>query len=206
MESEESNRGWASTKQALAERRAAARQWTGERVVQVRYVDLDYNGWHLGYRDQASRRVITDAAEWEEPTWDGGTFHFIDYGIEFVTEEDRTWSITWDTRGGTENLCVRTGVAASAGAVWDVTSREPWKSCTRFPLGDLVLRYHPWVDRHASGFWCSRASLVFGSRTVEALLGDQTPGSAELCPASENIAVLLDPIALPSWESTDDLV
>jgi hypothetical protein len=81
-------RGWAVDDQALAERRRCAGQLVGRRVIQVRYVDLDYRGWDLGYRDQSKRRRITDNSEWLGPTWDAGSFHHLDSGVELALGDD----------------------------------------------------------------------------------------------------------------------
>jgi hypothetical protein len=47
----------------LAERRAVARSLVGQRIVQVVYVNIDYRGWDLGFRDQSTRRTMTDEAD-----------------------------------------------------------------------------------------------------------------------------------------------
>ena len=173
--------------------------------MEVRYLDLDYRGWDLGYRDQSTRRVITDSAEWEEPTWDAGTFHHADFGVELVIDDGTSWAVTWDVPARTESLVVRPGLAGGAGALWDVTARDPWRRCIRSPITGVELRYHPWGER-SGGFWCSRVSLSFGDLRVEVLLGDREPQAGLLVPSADNVAILLDPEELPEWERTDDLV
>ena len=102
-------------------------------------------------------------------------------------------------------MVVRRGVANEAGAAWEVTSRSPWRNYISSPITDILLRYHPWDDQ-SGGYWCTRVSLSFGNNRVEMLLGDREPQGAALVPSSDNVAVLLDPDALPNWERIDDLV
>jgi hypothetical protein len=206
MGEESSVTGWVASEQGIADRRAVAGRLVGKRIVEVCYIDLDYRGWDLGYHDQTLRRVITDASEWRDPTWDAGQFHHVDLGIEFADEDGKTWSVTWDLPGYTESLRLQEGPASEAGAaVWNVTDREPWRSGLDSAVTDVQLRYHPW-EIGAGSFWCSRISITFGTRRVELLLGDRGPGDNNVVPSANNIAVLLDPSRLPDWERTDDLV
>jgi hypothetical protein len=206
MAQDSSVTGWVATEQGIADRRALAGRLVGKRFVEVQYVDLDYRGWDLGHHDRTQRRAITDDSEWQVPTWDAGQFHRVDLGIEFCDEGGKTWSVTWDLPGDTESLRLQEGRASHAGAaVWDVTHREPWRSCLDSVVTDVQLRYHAW-DVDAGGFWCSRISIFFGTRRVEVLLGDRGPGDNNLVPSANNIAVLLDPSRVPDWESSRDLV
>lgn len=176
----------------------------GQRIVRVDYVDIDYRGWELGHRDQSSRRRIIDAAEWTEPTWDAGTFHHLDFGIEMITDRGESWAITWDSPASDgESLRLQRTPVSEAGAVWDVTEWEPWRSCISSPLSEVTLRYHPWADE-AQSFWCSRISMFFSDNCVEVLLGDRDQAAA-LTASADNVAVLLDPTSLPEWERLDDL-
>jgi hypothetical protein len=205
MTEESSITGWVPSLAGLADRRARAIRLVGKRIVAVHYIDLDWSGWDLGHHDQSVRRPITDESEWQSPPWDGGEFHHVDLGIEFAVDDDKTWSLTWDVPGDTESLRLQEGPSSEAGAaVWDVTDREPWRSCLNSAVTDVQLRYHPWnVDE--GSFWCSRISIFFGTRRVEALLGDRGPGDNNLVPSANKLAVLLDPSRLPAWERTDDL-
>ena len=200
------DQGFAQDEIALVERRAAARSLVGQRIVRVAYVDIDYRGWDLGFQDQSSRRAITDAAEWSEPTWNAGTFHHLDFGVELTTDRGETWGITWDSPSVVdgESIRLQRDSVSDVGAVWDVTEWEPWQSCLSAPVSDIVLRYHRWSD-YSSGFWCTRVTLLFNDSRVEVLLGDCDQSGA-LTPSSDNLAVLFDIAALPQWERTDDLV
>lgn len=205
MSMHERDRGFAPDEQALLDRRAAARSLIGQRIVHVAYVDIDNRGWDLGYRDQSSRRKITDAAEWRDPTWDAGTFHHLDFGIELTTDRDETWGITWDSPSNDgESIRLQRDPVSERGAVWDVTKWEPWRSCLSSPVSDIALRYHRWSDS-SPGFWCTRVSMFFDDARVEVLLGDRDQDTA-LMPSADNIAVLLDPRFMPQWERTDDLL
>ena len=197
------DRGFAQDERALIERRVAARSLVGQRIVQVVYVNIDYRGWDLGYPDQSSRRAVIDASEWNEPTWDAGTFHHLDFGIELTTDRDEAWGITWDSPSSVEGESIRLQrvPVSERGAVWDVTAREPWSSCLASPITDVVLRYHPW----APGFWCTRVSMQFGDADVEVLLGDRDQ-TAQLSPSADNVAVFWDAASFPGWERVDDLV
>ncbi|SDI88921.1 hypothetical protein SAMN05444157_0657 [Frankineae bacterium MT45] len=197
--------GFASDATALAERRTLADQLVGQRLVRVEYVNIDYFGWDLGHRDQSVRRQITGPAEWRNPTWDAGAFHHLDFGIEFTTDLGQVWGITWDSAGPDgKSMALRPGRVSDAGAVWDVTQAEPWRSLSESAVSEVTLRYHPW-GVESGGFWCTRASLSFDGPTVEVLLGDcDTLGS--LSASADNIAVIVSPAGLPGWERTDDLV
>jgi hypothetical protein len=151
------------------------------------------------------RRAITDESEWQDPTWDAGHFHHLDFGIELNAEDGKTWSVTWDLPGDTESLRLQEGPTSEVGALWDVTSRDPWRGCLDFPVTDVQLRYHPWGAK-GGDFWCTRISIFFGNRVVEVLLGDRERGGSNLVASANNIAVLLDDSQLPDWERTDDLV
>ena len=200
------DRGFAQNERELVERRAAVRSLIGQSVVRVAYVDIDYRGWDLGYRDQSSRRTITDEAEWRQPTWNAGTFHHIDFGIELTTAREEVWGITWDSPSlvDGESIRVQRDAVSGSGAVWDVTEWVPWRPCVSSPISDVALRYHRSSDDSA-GFWCTRVSLFFGDSRVEVLLGDGDQAAA-LTPSADNLAVLVDIQAMPPWERTDDLV
>jgi hypothetical protein len=199
-------RGFALDERELADRRAEASLLVGQSLTRVSYVDIDYRGWDRGYHDQSSRRTIISADEWAEPTWDAGTFHDLDYGIELVTERGETWGISWDSPNPVdgESICLQRETVSQSGAVWDVTNTEPWRSCLTSPVSDVVLRFHPWSDL-VPGFWCTRVSLSFGDARVEILLGDRGQ-QGQLSPAADNIAVLWGAVSLPSWERVDDLI
>lgn len=202
VKEDQSPAGFASSERAVAERRANARRLIGKRIVEVRYVDLDLRGWDLGHHDQARRRDITDMSEWQQPNWDRDGVHHIGFGIEFTDEDREMWSITWDPPAETCSLRLQQERVSDFGAVWDVSSREPWRGRIESPITDVQSRYHPWGE--TGTFWCSRISLSFGGGHVEVLLGDW--GRAQLVPSADNVAVLWDPTPLPAWERTDDLV
>jgi hypothetical protein len=206
MAEESSTTGWVPGREGLAGRRAIASRLVGKRITEVHYVTLDYGGWDLGHHDQSVRRAITDTSEWQNPSWDWGQFHHIDWGIEFSVEDGELWSLTWDPPGETQSLLLDEGPTSELGAAeWDVTDQELWRSCLDSVVTDVQLRYHPWnVDE--GSFWCSRISIFFGARHVEALLATRGPTDTILIPSANNITVLLDPSDLPAWERTDDLV
>jgi hypothetical protein len=198
--------GWAPTEAVMLERRQRAQAIVGQQVRAVRYVNIDYCGWDLGYRDYPGRRMITDPAERAEPTWDAAWFHHVDYAIEFDTAAGQTWSIGWDAPWLGESVYLISEPSGEAGAGWEVTSHEPWASHIADPIGDVVLRYHPW-SLEEGGYWCTRISLLFGRRYIEVLLGDAElrDGQTLLAPSADNLAVLFGDVELPDWERTDDL-
>ncbi len=113
--------------------------------------------------------------------------------------------LTWDRPGlDGESIRLQGCPVSDPGAVWDVTGREPWRSCLSSPVSDVALRYHRWSD-DSPGFWCTRISLFFDEARVEILLGDRDSNAA-LTPSADNVVVLLDADSLPCWERTDDLV
>lgn len=174
--------------------------------MRVSYVDIDYRGWDFGHHDQSSRRTISDDSEWAYPTWDANGFHHLDFGVEFATDRGEIWGITWDNPNPVdgESIRMQRELVSERGAVWDVTAREPWRSCLAFPVEDVVLRYHPWSDLDA-GFWCTRVSMRFGDYSVEVMLGDRDE-AAQLSPSPDSIAVVWGDEPLPDWERIDDLV
>jgi hypothetical protein len=207
QESESRTDGWVGTESAMLQRRRRSRALVGRRIVAaVRYVDVDYRGWDLGYRDSGARRLITDPAEWAEPTWDAGWFHRVDYAIEFDTADGQTWSIGWDAPWLGESVYLIAEPSGAVGAVWDVTGHEPWSGHLADPLTDVEPRYHPWSPE--GGFWCTRISLLFGQQYIDVLLGDEDARDSQsvLGPSANNLAVLFGDIELPDWERTDDLV
>jgi hypothetical protein len=205
MDPGEPRTGWAADMDSLAHRRAEAAGLIGKRITRVAYVNIDYRGWDLGYRDEIARRKVTDVDEWQVPTWDAGTFHHLDFGVELTLDCGGTRSVTWDPPGMNESLRLQEGPVSERGAVWDVTETEPWRTCLTSQVTGVELRYHPWGD-HSDGFWCTRISIGFGPRGLELLLGDLEPESGGLAPSADSVAVVWGAALLPSWERTDDLV
>lgn len=193
--------GWVLTEREVAERRTEARQLAGGRLASVRYLTLDYRGWDLGYRD-GGLRTITDATEWQDPTWLGEGFHSVDHEVELHTADGRVFSIGWDSPGQIESLRFMSGSQIgdySGGAVWDVSDWPPWADCIGKPVDDVLLHYHPWSESDP-GYWCTRATIVVDGNRVEVMLGGWASPSSALGPAADNLAVLLDPSALPEFE------
>lgn len=170
----------------------------------VRYYHLDYDRSGVAPDTRGPRRV-TDAAEWQRPSWRGIGFHWADYGVEFETATGRVFSVTWDSPGFTEGIGVRempmigSAVVEDADvAVWDVSHQPEWQPLLGADISDVTPHYAPWHDGHAWGFWCARITVTFGSAGVELLLGEADAADA-LKPAADSIAVAFAPSELPTW-------
>jgi hypothetical protein len=80
-----------------------------------------------------------------------------------------------------------------------VTQQPPWSACVGQTINDVLLHYHPWSDSER-GYWCTRATILVAGNRVEIMLGGWASPSSALGPAADNLAVLLDPDALPEFE------
>jgi hypothetical protein len=194
-------KGWVPTEQDVVARRLAARRLVGLRMASVHYLNIDYRGWDLGFREPALREVA-NGAEWERPPWNGAGFHSIEFGVEIRTSDNQVFSVSWDPPGEAESLRISASALTgevTSGAIWDVSAVPPWDACVGRPVTDVVLHYHPWSGSEP-GYWCSRATIVVDYERVDVLLGDWAPNGRELGPAANNIAVLLDSDAVPDFE------
>ena len=191
----------------MAERQDHARRLVGLRLSAVRYLTLDYRRWDLAPEFRGPR-TIADTDEWAEPTWEFAACDSIDVGVELETTDNRTFSVTWDALGYHESIGLLEQPLLGWRfdeerdiAIWEVASRSRWRTFLNQPVEHVELHYLRWADE---GFWCPRITLSFDSRVIELLLGDGREGDG-VGPASDNVAVLFDPAALPAWERSSDL-
>jgi hypothetical protein len=169
-----------------------ARQLEGFAVHTVRYVDIDYRRPEAE-ADRLGSRMITDDAEWAEPTFLFPGGHTIDFGVELIGRGDETFSVTWDPPGNTEGLALYAeplfpDVVSDAAqtAVWDVTRRTTWKHLADQTIEAVQVHYEPWDDHGA--WWCRQLDLVFTAGTVELSEAQGNPdGSIGL--SADNIVV-----------------
>ena len=100
----------------------------GREIVGVRYVELDY----------------------EEPGWDCGSFHSIDYGVELDTDDGRTRCFIWQQKGWNETLLSYAGtireelVPDAEISTWDVS--EIWRDALPRPVRSVETTWtqHVW--------------------------------------------------------------
>jgi len=199
--------GWALTEADVTAHRDDARALVGQRLAAVRYVNIDYVGMTRPEFEGRGPRLIEADQEWQQPSWDFGSFHSVDYGVELHTSQQRVFAISWEPPGQTESLWVDerpligSGVSTDAHvAVWDVSSRTRWCEFLDEPTTDVGLHYLAWSPDEP-GFWCPRITLWIGDSNIELLLGEAR-GHGELVPAADNVAVLFSPAALPEWEES----
>jgi hypothetical protein len=187
---------WVASTLELGERREHARRLCGLELEAVRYINLDYARFERPIHD--GPRAITEAREWEKPTWQWQSFDSVDYGVELLTDCSRVFSVAWDPPGPLQQgIGLREvpllGTAISEDtnvAVWDVTQQSRWAAFVGTPISDVELDYEPW--KQPEGFWCRRITLRFGGARVEMILGDKGPGE-ELGPSADSVAVLFFP-------------
>jgi hypothetical protein len=185
-------RSWAANSTERDAWVSFVRQLEGFAVQTVRYVDIDYRRTEFA-EDRPGARVITDEAEWADPTFVFPGGHTIDFGVELVGEDDRTFSVTWDPPGITEGLALHAEPLfpdvvsdAAATAVWDVTHRTAWKHFVDQPIDAVKVHYEPWDDEGA--WWCRQLDLVFNAGTVELMEAQGNPdGSIGL--SADNVVV-----------------
>jgi hypothetical protein len=124
-----SRQGWVSS---LADREPIVQglrgAFLGREIVGARYVELKY----------------------DEPAWDCGSFHSIDYGVELDTDDGCTTSVIWQQKGSNETLLSYTGrirdelVPDAEISTWDAS--EVWRDQMPEPICDLetVWMKHAW--------------------------------------------------------------
>jgi len=121
--------GWVTTltdREAIREQLCAA--LVGRVIVGVRYIELNY----------------------EEPTWDCGAFHSIDYGVELDTDDGRTTSFVWQQQGWNETLLsyvgtVREELRPAEISTWNVSAI--WRDAMPGPVCELETTW----TKHKSG-------------------------------------------------------
>jgi hypothetical protein len=124
-----SREGWVAS---LADRQAVldalCEALIGRVVVGARYVELAY----------------------EEPAWDCGPFHSIDYGVELDTDDGLTICFIWQQKGWNETLLTYTGtirdelVPDADISTWDVG--EIWRAAMPGPVRSVetIWMKHSW--------------------------------------------------------------
>jgi hypothetical protein len=114
-------------------------------------VNIDYVGMTRPELEGRGPRLIEDDQEWQQPSWNFGSFHSVDYGVELHTSHHRVFAISWEPPGQTESLwlderpLIGSGVLTDAHvAVWDVSSRARWCEFLDEPMTDVVLHSPAW--------------------------------------------------------------
>ncbi|HEX8065682.1 MAG TPA: hypothetical protein VF520_04055 [Thermoleophilaceae bacterium] len=182
-------RGWVTSAEERNRVEADLSGMAGHGLAGVRYVGMSDEG---------------------APTWDVGTFHSIDYGLEIELEDRTTWSIAWDQAGHNEAILVYAGTLSSQFspdaevAVWDVTS--VWRQ--RFPEGftevECVWTRHVYGPAYTGVRWEIRVddggvsdlcllSLVLtgarGGQAVVTLGGEDHDAAGRFAAFHDNVAV-----------------
>ncbi len=186
---------WAATPEEREEREAHARRLVGQRIDRVRYFEIDYHRIAQAEADESfeGERLVTAPDEWDDPTWRAADFDSIDYGLELVTTEDRTFSSIWELRGFNEGLTFREEqlrpkrlVADGAFAIWEVQRTPRWAPFLVSPVTDVRLL---WDDpERGDPACCFAVELRFGHDAIVLTLGEERDG--ELAAQPDNVAVV----------------
>jgi hypothetical protein len=110
-----SRKGWVPRLEDRAAADARLSALLGRQLTGVRYIELGY----------------------DEPAWDVGRFHTVDYGIELDLEDGATWAVIWQQQGANETPLTYRGLIRDElrpeadVSTWDVTN--VWQ--TRFGRG-----------------------------------------------------------------------
>ena len=204
MESDQTRpTSWVATENEVETYRQRAWQLVGQRILEVRYYEIDYFRWDLHPElVDAGPRIISDRSEWENPTWRCPGFASIDYGIEIATEDSLVFSLAWDSPGKHEGISLEPvpmlgrGVSANADvAIWNVIHMPPWTYLGTMPIAAVDLCYRPCGEE--AGFWCPRITLRTREVNVEIILADHN--GELLVPSADNIAILHPETPLPDW-------
>lgn len=162
----------------------------GQRIVGVRYLELDY-------RDPD--RVDAQPDRRDGPAWDGPGFHTLDYGLEVDFASGAQRWISWQLPGKDgESLVMGEGRALTqeiqGARLWDVSGISPWSTVTGVPIVGVQIEWDHWPEDSAAPraeFWCQNAYLVAFRDGTEIVisLGDRNLASGDFAPAADNIAV-----------------
>jgi hypothetical protein len=198
---------WVRTAAEIAPRREHAARLIGERLVEVRYYDIDYTRWTVA-PEYRGHRLIEQEAEWLDPSWRCEGFDAVDHGIELETDAGRVFSVTWDPPGDQEGIglqelplagisvCVQADIA-----VWPVGRPGRWRDVLGQQIRDVQLHYQPWDQQSwddADAFWCPRITLVWAHTQIDVVLGDWD-AEGRFRSSADNLAVVFDPGGLPDW-------
>jgi hypothetical protein len=186
---------------AQAEQAAAL---VGQSIVSVQYVTIDYFREERAPRTEGPR-TVTEASEWAEPTWQTPACDSVDYGVELHLNNERVFSITWESPGPLleglrllDSGVIGEGVLAGAAtAIWDV-SRAGWSEVRGRPISGVRLHHALW-DPRTSQQWLPRLTIHVGGDVVDVFLGEGAPGDHEVRPSADNLAILFNPAVLPTW-------
>lgn len=205
MEAMSPNRvsSWAANEKERDARIRHAQRLVGLSVAAVRYFDLDYTVARQGI-ESTGPRLVTDATEWEAPTWRFEACHSVDYGVEIETTTGRVFSFTWDPPGRIEGLGLREEPLVGETlrpdapiAIWNVGERSEWRDRLGMVVSSLTMHYRPWDDSGAS--WCPRVTITIGDTPIEFLLAECHANPPGLRPSADNVVVLFDASSLPEW-------
>jgi hypothetical protein len=162
--------------------------FTGRQLTGVRYVELDY----------------------DEPAWDAGRFHTVDYGIEFDLENRATWAVIWQQQGANETLLTFRGLIRDElrpeadVSTWDVTDVWQTHLGRRVARVETVWTKHRWgpafggprfetqLDAGRESDYCLITVLLAGEDdacVVVTLGGDANDGRGTFTYLADNVAV-----------------
>lgn len=190
-----------STPGELREREQHAAGLVGSRIVAIRYFDIDYRRLQEAADDEVVRgsRLVTEATEWAEPTWQWPDFDAIDYGIELDTSRGETYCAVWQQAGLNEGLAMRQEalrlrrlVSDGAFAIWDVTEESRWTPLLGRRVTAVELSWHR--PDPSADLCCDAVTLRFDGEALHLTLGDAN-AQGELVGSSDNVAVLSDDTA-----------
>ncbi|RYG30454.1 hypothetical protein EON81_24880 [bacterium] len=175
----------------------------GQRVSDVRYVELDY-------RDPDWTGPGADPGG--APVWDGVGFHSLDHGMELDLETGSSWWCTWQSPGGDGESLLFGGGSALTEEIemtrtWNVAASALWKPLIGVPIVATEIIWDHWPATHGSPeMWCQSAlTLAFdGGPEVIVALGDRDGTTGKLRPSADNVVVFRsreDASRLGLWQS-----
>jgi hypothetical protein len=134
-------------RRAELEERATA--LCGERITQVRYLEIAYENGQTG--------------------WDhyGDRFHTLDYGLELEMESGRVYSLVWDWEFAEYGITVQPGSSQDDiqnCAVRDMTTDPAWVGLLHRPITAVEVYWGEWEETGGEGF--TRQEIEAALRTT----------------------------------------
>lgn len=81
--------------------------------------------------------------------WDHGKIHEVEHGVEFTTETDETFRISWDDYENDYGIYIARKEILSFwidAVMWNVTEREEWKYLLSQEIKEIKTFWYKWND------------------------------------------------------------
>jgi hypothetical protein len=174
-------------------RKTEALAIVGKRILEVRYVTIDYNRYDLA-RDHVGFREVSDEAEWATKAWSFPHCDSVDFGVEIETADGSLFSIAWDPPGDYEGIglyplpmsqLLRPDADV---AVWSVGGSSRWVSKLGATITNAELSYAQW-SQISGDYWCTSVILHVGISPITLTLGEASDDGS-IAPSSDNVAIV----------------